>query len=164
MDGFHWTDTTCVIYLFPEWIIESAGSLVGACIGTLLFGFVLEGVIKQRRNTVTKMERGWTRLGTTTLFYGVQLTLGYMLMLVVMTYSAPLFLCVVLGLMGGHFCFNADSARASPRVEDNQEDDDSLPECCRSPKDDCCERTDNGSEDSGPCVPEGSTPCCQNTL
>ena len=38
--------------------------------------------------------------------FGLNLTLGYLAMLVAMTYSVELFLCVVFGLCVGHFTFN----------------------------------------------------------
>ena len=45
------------------------------------------------------------RLAAVFLF-GLNLVLGYLAMLVAMTYSVELFLCVVLGLMAGHAFFN----------------------------------------------------------
>ena len=59
-------------------------------------------------------------------------------MLVVMTYSGPLFLCIVLGLAGGHALFNAKALLKA----DNE----------------------NGTGDGSGLVPEGITPCCQNDL
>ena len=38
--------------------------------------------------------------------FGLNLVLGYLAMLVAMTYSIELFICVVVGLMFGHFYFN----------------------------------------------------------
>ena len=38
--------------------------------------------------------------------FGVNLALGYMAMLVAMTYSLELFACIVLGLIIGHAVFN----------------------------------------------------------
>ena len=172
MDGFQWIDTTCVIYLFPDWVLRTPAAIVGACIGTLAFGIALEGVIYGRRTIVQGMPAGWKQIGVSTLLYGVQLTMGYMLMLVVMTYSGPLFLCVVVGLMMGHVCFNAKLFNdKGKRLAENKKDDSGYEEHSThlesnsSNEGDCCaagrssrDRTD------GPCVPEGSTPCCQNTL
>jgi len=111
MDGFHWIHpTTCVIYLFPQWVLSSEGQLVAACFGTILFGILLEYVISCRRNTVSQLPVGMQRLGASAGFYGVQLTIGYLVMLIVMTYSLPLFLCCILGLVGGHILFNAKDA------------------------------------------------------
>ena len=95
MDGFHWTDTTCVIYLFPEWVLSTQGKLAAAGIGTVMFGAGLEWVIYWRRWTMTSLSSSSTsrplRMVTSGLFYGLQLSMGYMLMLVIMTYSGVLY-------------------------------------------------------------------------
>jgi len=177
MDGFHWTDSVCVIYLFPQWILNTAGALVGASFGTLFFGIALEGIIWKRREVTHAMSSGWMRLGASTVFYGLQLTMGYMLMLIVMTYSGPLFMCVVLGLMTGHFAFNAIAMKS--KKDKSKEKDGEPSRCCEEQaclctKEDEAYETcgangssddaDSGSADSAPPVPEGITPCCQNTL
>jgi hypothetical protein len=161
MDGFHWTNPTCVIYLFPNWILSSAGLLTAASIGTIFFGILLEAVISQRRSVVQSFPLGWKRLTVSTLFYGLQLTLGYLIMLVVMTYSGPLFMCVIFGLMGGHAIFNSGSAKAP---KENKTHDLILDETATDvePKNsvsDCCSGGYAKAE-----IPEGFTPCCQNTL
>ena len=43
MDGFQWIDSTCVIYLFPEWVLKTPAAMVGACIGTLAFANCIGG-------------------------------------------------------------------------------------------------------------------------
>jgi Ctr copper transporter family len=164
MDGFHWTDPTCVIYLFPSWVLTTAGSLAGACVGTIFFGMALEAVIWKRRSTVQSFPGGWKRVGVSTVSYGLQLTLGYMLMLVIMTYSGPLFMCVILGLMSGHAIFNTGSTKAKTKCT-------VVTGCVEQPLDSCRIENDVGgspnsesSNGNGPNVPEGITPCCQNTL
>ena len=42
--------------------------------------------------------------------FGLNLVSGYLAMLVAMTYSIELFICVVIGLMAGHFFFNTKTA------------------------------------------------------
>jgi Ctr copper transporter family len=172
MDGFHWVDTTCVIYLFPEWILSTPGKLAAACIGSLFLGMLLEGVIRGRRDLVQSMPIGWKRLGLSATIYGFQLTMGYFAMLVVMTYSGPLFMCVVLGLVFGHIAFNAkdvalalnDAKKAADYRKDANEvtcSDDSrgleeaLPPSSHMKAEDVIRSAH---------VPEGSTPCCQNEL
>jgi hypothetical protein len=140
--------------------------MVGACVGTLFFGIAVEGVIWKRRLVVQAMPVGWKKLGVSTLFYGLQLTLGYMIMLVVMTYSGPLFMCVIFGLMSGHLLFGwmGNSASNPKETSDNTttpdasnyhpEPDDVQERCCEQAKQSsCCDS-----------IPEGSTPCCQNHL
>lgn len=119
------------------------------------------------------------------MFYGLQLTMGYFLMLVIMTYSGPLFMCVIFGLMGGHVLFNAKDAffplkttaavkEAAPDCDCDEEghkescwlkgnkvDSKSGNSTSEEGKSSCC-MVSNQDEDSE--VPEGSTPCCQNEL
>jgi Ctr copper transporter family len=185
MDGFHWLGNTCVIYLFPEWIVTTSGALVGACFGTFFFAMALEGVIRVRRFAVTAIPIGtWRRQVVSATFYGLQLTMGYLVMLIVMTYSGPLFLSVVLGLMGGHVAFNADQActarpsstnASSPKKEtattptpttaasygSTDERKPEEPSCCNADAENVPTTTGKGDDYR---VPEGCTPCCQNTL
>ena len=167
MDGFHWVhSTTCVIYLFPEWILSSRLKLGVASVGTIVFGALLEFAIFQRRRVMTNMQQGGhQRLGASALFYGAQLSMGYMLMLVVMTYSGVLFFCTILGIVSGHVLFNAKDAllfrdqsdfKKSPGVASDMNDD-------AEPMHSCAGTQETGKEDVGG-VPEGSTPCCQHTL
>lgn len=174
MDGFHWIhDTTCVIYLFPGWVLSSRGRFIAACFGTLLFGIMVEAVISKRRSAMSKLEPGRNRLMATAAFYGLQLTMGYLIMLVVMTYSLPLFFCCVLGLVGGHVLFNAkdallknsdtpaSDASSNNTVRGESQGDGDDENCTEGivAKDSCCSKAES---DQG--VPEGATPCCQNSL
>ena len=120
MDGFHWIhDTTCVIYLAPEGVLSSRGRFAAAVIGTIVFGALLEFVIYQRRRAMVGASAGYSRLAASAVFYGGQLTLGYLLMLVVMTYSGPLFASVVLGIVLGHVLFNARDAILVDNISNN---------------------------------------------
>jgi hypothetical protein len=170
MDGFHWRDTVCVIFLFPQWVLTSRAKVAGASIGTILLGVTLEKTIHHRRFVVTTMEAGYRRLGVSALMYGLQLTMGYLLMLILMTYSGPFFISVVLGLVIGHVFFNAKDAVLLQRNKGGCAVKECAPECaqnCAAAEEDdvikacpCNELTEGDNAD----VPEGSTPCCQNTL
>jgi len=174
MDGFHWTNPTCVIYLFPAWVLSTSQSLIGACFGTIFFGIALEGVILQRRRTVKSFpENSWKRNAVSTFLYGVQLTMGYFIMLVVMTYSGPLFMSVVFGLMIGHFVCNSKLCHAKQQssnvlsgvVKSVGNDDERGSDCCSTAKaGECCTCPRESRVVSDPFVPEGSTPCCQNEI
>jgi len=106
MQGFEWEGLTCVVYLFQGWIISSRGQLALACLGTIMVGMIVEFVVRQRPIMIGRVKNTMAKLAISTSFYGTQLTLAYFLMLVVMTYSGPLVLCVVLGLMSGHIVGN----------------------------------------------------------
>ena len=56
--------------------------------------------------------------------FGLNLILGYLAMLVAMTYSVELFLCVVFGLCVGHFTFNTKTVVG-----------ESIDPCCASQND-----------------------------
>lgn len=123
MEGFHWTQTsTCVIMFFPSWILNSASKYTAAVIGTIGLATGLEKFIQQRRKTMAYMESGTQRLIVSAIFYGIQLSIGYLLMLVIMIYSVVLFLAVILGLVIGHVMFNAKDAiwsiNESPNLDD----------------------------------------------
>jgi len=164
MDGFQWVSKTCIIYLFPNWILSSAGKLIAACIGSIAFGCLMEFVLFQRRNLLDTFPPGVNRLALSAVIYGVQLTMEYSLMLIIMIYSVPLFFSVVLGLVGGHILFNAKDAllnydkprKAEGKEQANQDlDEKEPPENHGS----CCNTNEHDVH-----VIEGSTPCCQHTL
>jgi len=111
MEGFQWIQSsTCVILLFPSWVLNTAWKYVLAVIGTTLLAIGLEKFIQQRRKAMACMEVGNRRLLASAAFYGVQLTIGYALMLIIMIYSGILFFSVILGLVVGHILFNARDA------------------------------------------------------
>lgn len=172
MDGFNWVGVVCAIYLFPGWILDTQAKLVIACLGSILFGMALEWVIRKRRFTIDGMAAGPKRLAVSATFYCLQLSMGYMLMLVVMIYSGPLFISVIAGLVGGHVLFNAKDALVplSNRAAANNNAPNCassaspcVPKCeafCSTTKDGgtdvCCssdDKLEEASEDPGP-------PCC----
>lgn len=106
MQGFQWHGDVCVVYLFPSWVLTTSWKMLIACFGTMLLGASLEGIICARRLIVRQLPKEHTRILVSTLVYGWQLTLAYFIMLIVMTYSGPLFLSVILGLMLGHSVFS----------------------------------------------------------
>jgi len=124
MNGFVWEDTNCIIYLFEGWIISSRGLLALACIGTVLLGVALEAVVWIRRKhlspkaLLSKAQVSFIRkLFPTTFGYAIQLLFGYFLMLVVMTYSGPLVISVIGGLVLGNALFLWCDHRALRRRE-----------------------------------------------
>ncbi|KAL9179401.1 hypothetical protein ACHAXT_008691 [Thalassiosira profunda] len=116
MDGFNWQGTTCVIYLFQSWVLTTPGKFTLAALGSILFGILLEFVLWKRR-TVYALPAGARRLCLSALVYGVQLTMGYFIMLVIMTYSAPLFISTVCGMVVGHVLFNAQDSLVKHKDE-----------------------------------------------
>mmetsp|Transcript_41344 Transcript_41344/g.74530 ORF Transcript_41344/g.74530 Transcript_41344/m.74530 type:complete len:769 (+) Transcript_41344:96-2402(+) len=116
MDGFTWQGTTCVIYIFRSWVLSTPGKFAWAAIGSIIFGVALEFVLWKRRS-VYALPPGARRLFLSALVYGLQLSMGYFIMLVIMTYSGPLFICTVGGMMLGHVFFNAQDSLVKQRAE-----------------------------------------------
>ena len=94
MGGFSWMDTTCVIYLFPQWVLSTRAKFVAASIGTFVLGSALEWIMQERRRLYRDMRwrrPGYPRLAMSSFMYMLQLTMGYMIMLIVMTYNGTLY-------------------------------------------------------------------------
>ena len=117
MLGFEWEGNTCIVYLFPSWVISSRGKLVGACFGTVFLGIFVEWIVRQRSHMMKKVESAPAKLAISALFYSTQLVFAYTLMLLIMTYSGPLVLSVILGLVLGHVMCNWNSYMGSDREE-----------------------------------------------
>ena len=107
MQGFEWEGTTCVAYLFSSWVLSTRGLLILGCIGTILLSILTEVVTSRRRAFLKRSFRSMrTKLMVSTLLYAVQVTMGYAVMLVIMTYSGPLVISVIVGLALGHVITN----------------------------------------------------------
>ena len=136
MQGFEWEGSTCIVYLFHSWIITSRTAFIGACLGTIFFGIAVEYFIKFRRTTTEKVTHATHKLATSAILYGIQITLGYFIMLVVMTYSGPLVLSVVIGLVLGHVICNWELiSSVSPNPSTNVHLSNSTTPCCVVEKD-----------------------------
>jgi len=163
MQGFEWEGLTCVVYLFQGWIISSRGQLALACLGTILVGILVEFIVRQRPIMIRRVTNTMAKLAISTTFYGTQLTLAYFLMLVVMTYSGPLVLCVVLGLMTGHVVGNWGSDFGKGKTCPGTAGGNSTP-CCNVEVTDeedlkCCsekDEVDKGYNQDGTITPYGS--------
>ena len=131
MNGFQWphsgdVDDQCVILLFESLTLDSKAKYFCGCIATILLGVSLEAIIYVRRKWAKTLPKGPVRnifysMKTQLshgLLYGMQLTVGYFVMLVVMTYSTPLFVCAVGGIVLGHVIFGVISSRNAKKSED----------------------------------------------
>ena len=130
----------CVAYLFESWVLDSGTKFAAACIGSVMAGIVVEWLVCIRRN----LQRDWiqgahgpcglppvAQVPVMLSLYLIQVTLGYMAMLVAMIYQVELFLAVVIGLTAGHGIFNLRA-----RVTESA--------------DACCQGLDPGSESDEP--------------
>jgi hypothetical protein len=119
-------------------------------------------------------------LGPNFFSYILQIS-GYLIMLVVMTYSLPLFISVIAGFMGGHALFLGKDIMEHQRLinsKDHEEKNATIENGSTTPRlsqtscgygtvqngtdgmealPSCCSRPTSS-------VPEGCTPCCQNDV
>jgi Ctr copper transporter family. len=119
MKGFEWESTTCLVYIFQNWVISTRLALVGACLGTIALGILVEAIIRHRRHLLSSWRNGKKKMFWSASLYGAQLISSYIVMLVVMTYSGPLFISVIVGLVIGHVANNwseITDERSSRRV------------------------------------------------
>lgn len=115
MQGFQTTKKVgnstnlCIILFAKKWTLSSAGKFAAGCIGVFFLGLLIEAIIALRRFILGKIvpTKRCLHMLVTGILYSVNLTLGYLAMLVAMTYSVELFICVILGLSIGHVVFNS---------------------------------------------------------
>jgi copper transporter 1 len=113
MDGFlSWSkeskgSTPCLNLLFVDWTLDNDVKFGFACFGVFLFAIATE-YLKFQRKAVAKAVAKMAIVGDLILmaYHGMQVTLGYFLMLIAMMYSAELFACLVVGLCVGYALFN----------------------------------------------------------
>lgn len=131
MDGFTLTSTspgqTCLAFLWPQLLIDVPWKLALACVAAVGLCFCVEPISVARRFLPRKRQRD---VGL--ILYALSLTLAYLGMLLIMTYSYELFLSALVGLILGHVA----AARAGQKVQlsDSQGDwpqEGAGPACCR---------------------------------
>mmetsp|Transcript_18192 Transcript_18192/g.29565 ORF Transcript_18192/g.29565 Transcript_18192/m.29565 type:complete len:368 (-) Transcript_18192:48-1151(-) len=113
MDGFTWAGDekkSCLTLLFPSIVLDSAAKFVFGVLFCFCFGIFIEFLLKQRRSLATQPRpicKRKYKLARSCL-YTIQILCGYTMMLFVMTYSTPIFIASVIGLVVGHVAFNLD--------------------------------------------------------
>lgn len=95
----------CIILFIRYWTLNTRWKFACGCLVTMFLGFLIEFMIYLRRRVSRKVHGKYRKLCMIGCF-GVNLFLGYLAMLVVMTYSLELFLCTIFGIIIGHFVFN----------------------------------------------------------
>merc|ERR1719411_2523790 len=142
---------SCVILLFRSWILDTRTKFLMGCIGVILLGIGIEAMLcfrrkLQKRRIMIRMSGGARRAAIIFLF-GVNIASGYFAMLVAMTYSVELFICMILGLVIGHGIFNTGAAVG-----------ESVDPCCASQRDQVSVRRE---EDCETCVKCELTEKCE---
>lgn len=116
MNGFQISgqpDNPCVILFFKIWVLDSKVKFLFGCLGCILLGIGVEGLLCFRRllqsRKILRVMSSPVRRGTIILLFGFNIAAGYLAMLVAMTYSVELFICMVIGLVIGHAIFNTSA-------------------------------------------------------
>ena len=114
MQGFEVSgkgENQCIMLFFEAFTLDSPLKFGFGCVFVFLLGLVIEVLIAFRRSLTQRataspdgLTLAW-QLAILSVF-ALSLVLGYLAMLVAMTYSVELFLCVVAGLVVGHGVFN----------------------------------------------------------
>ncbi|KAJ8598296.1 hypothetical protein CTAYLR_006004 [Chrysophaeum taylorii] len=103
------TPPGCLMLFFDAWTLTSEAKFVGACAGVACVAAAVEAVGALRRvratHHVANSNDSFVVKLETACLYGVQLTMGYFLMLAVMTYSSEIFASAVSGIVAGHLLF-----------------------------------------------------------
>ncbi len=158
MDGFKLNgggaSQPCVALLFKSWSLHTPALLALGFFATVAMGMSIEALASLRRNLQNPGFCNCHNIPTSksrayaVALYAVQITLGYLLMLVSMTYHFVLFSAVIVGLLIGHIVFGAKAPVAANTTaccsfaspSDKQDcpgcaptpdvDADPLPSCC----------------------------------
>ena len=121
MDGFHWSllfnrppNAICLNYFVSTWRIQHPSEFRGCLIYTFFLAILLEALSSVRNICVQYLQhrqersrrRQWLLKATqhviATILYALQTILGYLLMLIAMSYSIELFLSIIFGLIIGN--------------------------------------------------------------
>ena len=102
---------TCIALYLDAFTLDTAVKFIVACLGVVALGVAAEALVAFRRSRAEKGLAGRFEAATG---YGLQLALGYLLMLAAMTYAVELFVSAITGVAIGHALFRTDRAAAPP--------------------------------------------------
>eukprot|EP00613_Pedinella_sp_CCMP2098_P004033 CAMPEP_0171615292 /NCGR_PEP_ID=MMETSP0990-20121206/12811_1 /TAXON_ID=483369 /ORGANISM="non described non described, Strain CCMP2098" /LENGTH=170 /DNA_ID=CAMNT_0012179371 /DNA_START=124 /DNA_END=636 /DNA_ORIENTATION=- len=133
MEGFKTTldhDAGCILLIFPLWVLDTKVKFCSALMGSAALGAGSEFFTCVRREGIAGAKRrltlAWVSGGVAAgagggdnlprseaaaaLLYAAHVLLGYILMLIAMTYQVELLAYVVAGILLGHLSFNTGVA------------------------------------------------------
>ena len=114
MNGFQSAfsrQSTCLALYINAFKLDTAAKFIVACLGVVALGVGAEALVAVRRS---RAEKGLAGRFEAAVGYGLQLALGYLLMLAAMTYAVELFVSAITGVAIGHALFRTDRAVAPP--------------------------------------------------
>jgi hypothetical protein len=116
MSGFEISgqpDNPCIILFIKTWVLDTRVKFLFGCLGCILLGIFVEGLLCFRRllqsRKILRLMSSPLRRGSIIVLFGFNIAAGYLAMLVAMTYSVELFICMVVGLVMGHAIFNTSA-------------------------------------------------------
>ena len=102
-------DYLCVVFLFKGAVLNSAVKYAFAALGTAGLGVVEQALFYARRKSISKrVANKRARWVAHFLVAALQLIVANWIMIIAMTFSAPLLAMAVLGLTVGYFFFNRE--------------------------------------------------------
>lgn len=113
--GFVWgaEEVPCLVYLSPGMELTTALKFWPAVVASAIIGVLFEFAVMRRRQLVSRPPSTQFLCTYRVLAYASTTTLGYLMMLVAMTYSYELFLAAIGGCTLGHALFNMSSRVAT---------------------------------------------------
>ena len=99
---------SCIMFLFPGYVIDTPGEYAAAIIITFLMGWFNGFLTYARVHLVNKHAgrlKGWQIRILVSLLYGAQMVNAYWMMLLVMLYESLIFTALISGLTVGYFMF-----------------------------------------------------------
>jgi hypothetical protein len=116
-DGFHFSrGNSCLNFLFGSWELKSPLNFAVAMVYSFLLAILLEALTVPQRICSGFRRKPHLLL---TIIYALQALLGYLIMLIAMSFSIELFASVLCGLMVGHVLFH-DSDTPSRTTADHR--------------------------------------------
>jgi hypothetical protein len=111
MSGFFTTnskDAICINLFLESATLDTQGKFAAGCLGVFLMGILIQLLSRVRIEATAKYKKTRVLLKQVINFFtfGIQATMGYLLMLAAMTYNVELFLMVVFGLIAGYAMFH----------------------------------------------------------
>ncbi len=103
----------CVILLFKGFLLDTPAKFAAGVIATFLFCVLFQFIVfLRKKHVVVKRSASMWNMRDRVIhliLVMLQITFGYFVMLVAMTFSAILFVAIILGLVTGHGIFNMPS-------------------------------------------------------
>lgn len=127
-------DAPCLNLLFPIYTLDSEFKFLAGMILVTGLGILLEALPHWRRKYIARLERiegndDKVQLVSSAL-HGCQALLGYLLMLVAMTYSIELLFSAILGLSIGYYLFYKQRRNRFTSGNGNEVQPSSTTPCC----------------------------------